>query len=147
MYTFYCVLLSHLLEFLLSPNVSVQSCTDYHTPPSQPLASTLLADTKLLKLITAQPFCIQTPYGLVWAGSLFGFFSFEDGTVGGPEVSLRNYHFSMHNNPEQGSSLLKFTDFVLMYYWKTRNATWIYVVYLTFLNPSLSNLSYVSFSP
>jgi hypothetical protein len=39
-----------LLEFLLSWNISLQSCTDY--PPSQPLASTLLADTTLLRLFT-----------------------------------------------------------------------------------------------
>ena len=50
MYIFSCVLLSHLLEFLLSRNVCLQSCSDYHTsPPSRPLVSSLLAGTRLLK--------------------------------------------------------------------------------------------------
>jgi len=47
---FSCIFLTHLLEFLLPRNVFLQSCSDYHTPPpSQPLVSTLLAGTKLLK--------------------------------------------------------------------------------------------------
>ena len=80
MYMFFCALLSHLLVFLLSQNISLQSCSDYHTPPlSQPLASTLLAGTTLLK--TYHRPC-SSLYKLLLGQSAFfcGFFYLEYGT-------------------------------------------------------------------
>ena len=68
-------------------------------------------------------------------------FPLKMGTMGCPETSVRNYRYSMHNNPEQRSSLLKFSELVPMYCCKTRNATWTYIEHLMFLNLSLSILS------
>jgi hypothetical protein len=79
-YIFPCVFLSHLLEFLLSRNVSLQSCSDYHTPPpSQPLVSTLLAGTTLLKTYHRPH---PSLYKLLSGQTAFfcGFFFLDDGT-------------------------------------------------------------------
>jgi hypothetical protein len=37
-------------------------------------------------------------------GILFGFLALEDGTDRFPETSERNYHYSLRNSPEEGSS-------------------------------------------
>lgn len=51
---FLCSSVLHLLEILHSQNFLLQNSTDVYTPPSLPPASTLLAGTKLLRLITAR---------------------------------------------------------------------------------------------
>jgi len=71
------VLLSHLIQFLLTGNVSLQSCTDYHTPsPSQTLATTPLAGTTLLKTYHCHS---SSLYKLLLGQTafFFGFFSLE----------------------------------------------------------------------
>ena len=39
-------------------------------------------------------------------GISFGFLNPEDGTAGRPETSVRNYHYSLRNDPEGRSSQL-----------------------------------------
>jgi hypothetical protein len=53
MWVFACVSLLHRLEFLLSWSVPHQLHWLLHSPPSQPLATTLLADITLLWLFTS----------------------------------------------------------------------------------------------
>jgi hypothetical protein len=44
-------------------------------------------------------FTAHTPY---WGYRLsFGFLNPKDGTDGFPETSVRNYHYSLRNNPEE----------------------------------------------
>jgi hypothetical protein len=60
-------------------------------PSLQPLANTLLAGTILFSPPSLFP--IQTPY---WGYKLsFGFSNPEDGTNTLPEMSVRNYHYSL----------------------------------------------------
>jgi len=77
---------SVLLCLAITP-VRISSITEHlspklhrlpHSPPSQPLASTLLADTMLLRLFTAHTLPYTTPY---WDNTLsFGLLSPEDRT-------------------------------------------------------------------
>jgi hypothetical protein len=42
---------------------------------------------------------------------MFGFLNLEDGTTGCPKTSVRNYHYSLRNNPEERNfHLLPLTD-------------------------------------
>ena len=64
-WVFLCVLLSHWLEFLLSQSIPVQLHWLLHSPPSQRLTITLLADTTLLRLFTAHTLrCVNSILGL-----------------------------------------------------------------------------------
>ena len=78
---FLCVSRPHMLEFLLSQNVSVQCCAEYHTPPppSKPLASALLTGTTLLRTYH-HPHSSLYKLRIGRAGFLFGLLTLEDGT-------------------------------------------------------------------
>jgi hypothetical protein len=105
MYMFSCVLLSHLLEFLLSRNVSLQSCSNYHTPPScQPLVSTLLAGTTLMKTYhRPQPSLYK--HRVAWLEPAFCLDSWplKMGQRVCPETSVRNYDYSQRNDQKSAA--------------------------------------------
>ena len=89
---------------LHSWNILLQSITDDYTSPSLPLpASTLLAGTMLLRIITT----LTLPSILAILGFLAFFLDsllLKTGPTGYPKMSVSNYHYSMCNNPQESSS-------------------------------------------
>lgn len=102
---FLCSSVLHLLEILHSQNFLLQNSTDVYTPPSLPPASTLLAGTKLLRLITA-----RTLPDIKSALGFPAFFSdswpLTMGPIGCPETLVGNYYHLLCNNTEERSSQL-----------------------------------------
>jgi hypothetical protein len=55
------------------------------------------------------------------SSDIFIFLTPEDGTIGCPETSVRTHHYSVHNNPEERSSLLiAFSVYVVTQHRNTR---------------------------
>jgi hypothetical protein len=125
---------SVLLEILLSQHFSPKLHWLPHTPPSQPLALTLillkwrkwwtpnnarkwqmgfnsafkgltlLADTTLLRLHHPHSSLYKLYTGAT--GFLLDSWTLRLGLIGCPEMLVRNYHYLLHINPEECSSQL-----------------------------------------
>jgi len=71
-------------------------------PSTHPLATTLLADTILMRLCTAHTFlCIKSVMG---PEAFFGFLNPEDGTGRFFRNVGKKFHYLLCNNPEERSS-------------------------------------------
>ena len=103
MWVFSCVLLSHLLEFLLSQNIYLQSCPDSHTvlPPNH---------SGQLYWLTPHYFDFSPPHSSLYnlcigtTGSLLDSWPLTMGPISCPETSFWNYCYLLCNNPEEDIS-------------------------------------------
>jgi len=105
MWVFSCVSLSHRLEFLRSCSVSVQLHWLPHFP-IQPLATTLLNYTILLRHFHRQYSSLSKLHIGATGDYLLDSWTLRMGPTGCASMSVRNYHYSLHNNPEERSSQL-----------------------------------------
>jgi len=97
-------LLPHVLKFLHTQNVSIQSFTDYYTIPlSQSLASILLASTTLLRTIH-RPHSSLHKLRICTVGFLFGFLLLKDGTDKLSQNVVNKLSDLLRCNPEKRRS-------------------------------------------
>jgi hypothetical protein len=105
MWVFSCVSLSHLLEFLPSRNISLQSCTDYRTPlPPSHLLQPYWPTPCYWDFSLPTLFPIQLPIGTTHF--LLDYCPQKTGPTGCPATQVRNYRYLLHNNPEDCTSHL-----------------------------------------
>jgi hypothetical protein len=106
MQMFSWVSLPHLFGILLSRNVSLQSCTDYHTPlPPKHLHQPYWLALHYWEFITAHtlPFINNV---LGQPAFVLDSWPLKKRWIGCPESLVRNYHHLLHNNLEEHSSYL-----------------------------------------